>query len=371
MDIDVPAQCDGYPLTPFLRGEMPERWRTAAHWEYDWRARRSPPHRTSGHGIGAREASPRRASRRPTTRMRSSATAAGSASTSRRTRRGGRRRPTRPSCCPQAQSMLTWRPSTPIARSPIWSSGWTAAAGGRHCQPAGARRPERRTAWSSHPCADLCGSARGLELRRQAQRRSVHRALGQFFVAGLIAAVVLAATRTLPAAGWGGPSPPGPCTCRTSSPSHWPTNGRVLGRLPPRPRRRALLAGIGGIILLGDELNGWAVTSIVVVTGGMALLASEPADRRSGGAVRRRDDRLLHGDRQPRSREVDDNTYALAIFLMGGLFVTAFGVAVGCGRDGWRPHDAVAAIPGHSGDEHTGRAVLAAAAARRVRRRAA
>ena len=33
----VPMQCDGMPLTPFLRGERPPRWRTAAHWEYDWR----------------------------------------------------------------------------------------------------------------------------------------------------------------------------------------------------------------------------------------------------------------------------------------------------------------------------------------------
>jgi arylsulfatase A-like enzyme len=35
--IPVPAQCDGLPLTPFLRGETPPWWREAAHWEYDWR----------------------------------------------------------------------------------------------------------------------------------------------------------------------------------------------------------------------------------------------------------------------------------------------------------------------------------------------
>ncbi len=33
----VPVQCDGLPLTPFLRGEVPPWWRTAAHWEWDWR----------------------------------------------------------------------------------------------------------------------------------------------------------------------------------------------------------------------------------------------------------------------------------------------------------------------------------------------
>lgn len=39
LDHPVPAQCDGYPLTPFLQGQDPPRWRTAAHWEYDWRTR--------------------------------------------------------------------------------------------------------------------------------------------------------------------------------------------------------------------------------------------------------------------------------------------------------------------------------------------
>jgi arylsulfatase A-like enzyme len=33
----VPAQCDGLPLTPFLDGAEPPSWRSAAHWEYDWR----------------------------------------------------------------------------------------------------------------------------------------------------------------------------------------------------------------------------------------------------------------------------------------------------------------------------------------------
>lgn len=36
--LDVPVQCDGLPLTPFLRGETPPWWREAAHWEFDWRA---------------------------------------------------------------------------------------------------------------------------------------------------------------------------------------------------------------------------------------------------------------------------------------------------------------------------------------------
>ena len=37
MDIGIPAQCDGLPLTHFINGTEPPWWRDAAHWEYDWR----------------------------------------------------------------------------------------------------------------------------------------------------------------------------------------------------------------------------------------------------------------------------------------------------------------------------------------------
>ena len=35
--VEVPLQCDGLPLTPFIEGTEPPWWRDAAHWEYDWR----------------------------------------------------------------------------------------------------------------------------------------------------------------------------------------------------------------------------------------------------------------------------------------------------------------------------------------------
>ena len=38
MRIEVPAQCDGLPVTPFLEGREPPWWREAAHWEFDWRS---------------------------------------------------------------------------------------------------------------------------------------------------------------------------------------------------------------------------------------------------------------------------------------------------------------------------------------------
>jgi len=34
---DIPNQCDGASLAPFLRGTPPARWRAAAHWEIDFR----------------------------------------------------------------------------------------------------------------------------------------------------------------------------------------------------------------------------------------------------------------------------------------------------------------------------------------------
>ncbi len=38
LGVDVPLQCDGCPLQPFLHGlGRPEHWRTEAHWEFDFR----------------------------------------------------------------------------------------------------------------------------------------------------------------------------------------------------------------------------------------------------------------------------------------------------------------------------------------------
>jgi len=45
---EVPLQCDGASLVPFLAGDVPEGWRTAAHYEWDWRDLVMGPTRTSG-----------------------------------------------------------------------------------------------------------------------------------------------------------------------------------------------------------------------------------------------------------------------------------------------------------------------------------
>ena len=45
---EVPVQCDGSSLVPFLAGDEPPRWRTSAHYEWDWRDLVMGPTRTSG-----------------------------------------------------------------------------------------------------------------------------------------------------------------------------------------------------------------------------------------------------------------------------------------------------------------------------------
>ena len=52
MAIPVPGQCDGLPLTPFLKGDDPPWWRDAAHWEFDWRGTYIPTARIPGPGTG-------------------------------------------------------------------------------------------------------------------------------------------------------------------------------------------------------------------------------------------------------------------------------------------------------------------------------
>jgi hypothetical protein len=53
---DIPVQCDGMSLFPFLRGETPGSWRQAAHYEWDWRVYLLGPLRRSGPADPAVEA---------------------------------------------------------------------------------------------------------------------------------------------------------------------------------------------------------------------------------------------------------------------------------------------------------------------------
>ncbi len=158
---------------------------------------------------------------------------------------------------------------------------------------------------------------------------------GQFFVAAAISAVVLGVTRTLPAAGWG--------WAVLSGAVHVPylvalavayTRGDFSLAYPLARGGGALLAGIGGIALLGDDVNVWSGAAIVTVAVGMALLAVGSSGPQVGvalfvaltiGAYTLIDSHA--------ARSVDDLTYVFSVFVMGGLFVTAYGVMRGRGGE--------------------------------------
>jgi len=157
---------------------------------------------------------------------------------------------------------------------------------------------------------------------------------GQFFVAGVVAAVVLAATRTLPAAGWG--------WAAVSGAVHLPylvalalayERSDFSVAYPLARGGGALLAGIGGIVLLGDDVGPWSVAAIVVVAGGMAMLAVGSSGPQVAVALLVA---LTIGTYtlvdSHAAREVDDGTYVFAVFVGGSVYVTAYGLAVGRGR---------------------------------------
>jgi len=154
---------------------------------------------------------------------------------------------------------------------------------------------------------------------------------GQFFVAAVIGAVVLAATGGLPASGWG--------WAAASGAVHVPylvglarayEVGDFSLAYPIARGGGALLAGVGGIVLLDDHLSTWSVLAIAMVAAGMALL--------SVGAARVEVAFALfvavticaytlidsHG-----SRTVDDPTYPFASFTATGVMVSIYGLATG------------------------------------------
>jgi drug/metabolite transporter (DMT)-like permease len=157
---------------------------------------------------------------------------------------------------------------------------------------------------------------------------------GQFACAAVVGAIVLAATGGLPAAGWGWAAVTGLI--------HAPyivllarayDRGDFAVAYPIARGGGALLAAIGGIVLLGDELHAWSVLAIVTVATGMAMLAigaHRPqvavalAVAATIGAYT-----VVDGHA---SRTVDADTYVFAVFCGAGLSMTVYGTLVGRGR---------------------------------------
>ena len=125
---------------------------------------------------------------------------------------------------------------------------------------------------------------------------------GQFLVAGIFGAIVIAITRDLPADAW--------VWAAITGAVHVPyivalarayDRGDFSLAYPVARGGGALLAAIGGIVLLDDELSVLGVVAIATVVAGMVLLADRcRVGAGAGGAGRGGDDRRLHPRRQPR-----------------------------------------------------------------------
>jgi multidrug transporter EmrE-like cation transporter len=114
----------------------------------------------------------------------------------------------------------------------------------------------------------------------------------------------------------------------------------------------ALLAAIGGIVLLGDDLRAVAVVAILVVVGGMALLAVGAPRRQVATAsfVAATIGCYTLVDSHA-AREYGGAAYVLAAFAMMGLLLTVVGVAGGhaasllrVGGEAWRRSALAAAM---------------------------
>ena len=154
---------------------------------------------------------------------------------------------------------------------------------------------------------------------------------GQFAVAALIGAAVLAIGGGIPAAGWGYAAITGlihvPYLAGLAAAYE---HGDFSLAYPIARGGGALLAGIGGIVLLGDELNPWSIAAIVTVVAGMMLLAVGAAPGQvvaalfvavTIGAYTLNDSYA--------ARELGGNLYPFAVFLASGVLVSLYGMAIG------------------------------------------
>lgn len=171
-----------------------------------------------------------------------------------------------------------------------------------------------------------------------AAKRSSDRLLalwGQFLFAGVIGAVIIAATGGIEAGAWG--------WAAISGAVHGPylaalarayDRGDFSVAYPVARGGGAALAAIGGVALLGDELRVWSVVAIAMVVMGMGLLAVG-ADRgqvalalvvaATIGVYSTVDGHA--------ARTIDGDTYVCATQVASALCMSVYGIGTGRGGD--------------------------------------
>jgi drug/metabolite transporter (DMT)-like permease len=168
---------------------------------------------------------------------------------------------------------------------------------------------------------------------------------GQFLVAGLLSIPLLVAAGGLPPSGWGWATVTGLIHMPYVLGLAWAyRHGDFSLAYPVARGGGALLAAVGGVVLLGDRLGGWSSLAIGFVVAGLFTLAIGAPRRQVGAAlvVAVAIGSYTTVDSHA-SRQLDGVAYVFAVFVMIAAVVTAWGLATGQARalasvgvDAWR-----------------------------------
>jgi len=154
---------------------------------------------------------------------------------------------------------------------------------------------------------------------------------GIFFVAGVLASVVFVAIRAMPAVGWWFAGATGLVhIAYLAGLARAYDHGDFSVSYPIARGGGALLAAIGGVVLLGDHLSPLSAAGIGVVVGGLALLAIGQGHVQLapalGVAATIGVYTLLDAEG---TRRTDTNAYAMAVYMTTAAATTAWGLARG------------------------------------------
>jgi drug/metabolite transporter (DMT)-like permease len=158
---------------------------------------------------------------------------------------------------------------------------------------------------------------------------------GQFAVAGAGSAIVLGVMGGLPLRAWGWALLSGVIHVPYAVGLAWAyRHGDFSLAYPIARGGGALLATVGGLVLLGDDLSVLSIVAIVVIVAGMALLAAgAPAGQVATALVVAATIGTYTIVDSHAAREYGGVSYVLGAFAMFGLALSITGVVMGRGPE--------------------------------------
>ena len=158
---------------------------------------------------------------------------------------------------------------------------------------------------------------------------------GQFLAAAAGSGVVLAVIGPPPLGAWGWAAASGLIHVPYIGGLAWAyRHGDFSLAYPVARGGGALVAAIGGVLLLGDDLSALSIVAVAIVVGGMSLLAigAPPWQLAIAVGVALTIGSYTVVDSHA-AREYGGTAYVFAAFVMMGACITAAGVAMGRARE--------------------------------------